>query len=41
MDIAERIKKKVEIEAVSSQSSPARTISLYAREVFKYELIKY
>lgn len=41
MDIAEKIKKKVEIEAISSQLSPARTISLYAREVFKYELIKY
>lgn len=41
MDIAERIRKEVEREAVSSQLSAARTISLYAREVFKYELIKY
>ncbi|KAF3426407.1 hypothetical protein E2986_06268 [Frieseomelitta varia] len=35
MDIAERTKKKVEREAVLSQLSPARTISLYAREFSK------
>lgn len=33
MHIAERIKKEVEREAVLSQLSPARTISLYTREV--------
>lgn len=34
-DIAEKVRRKVDKEVVSSQLSPVRAIALYTREVFK------
>lgn len=41
MDIAEKVRRKVDKEVVSSQLSPVRAIALYTREVFKCKVFGY
>lgn len=41
MDIAEKVRRKVDREIVSSQLRPARAVALYTSEVFKCKVFGY